>query len=94
MHRVRRKLPRSPHTDLSNLDRFEIDSEDGTISASEFVSRQRQMHRIEITESDISTVQESERATALSPDTFRARGQAGLEQFGVESVIDPENDLE
>ena len=52
------------------------------------------MHRIEITESDISTVQESERATALSPDTFRARGQAGLEQFGVESVIDPENDLE
>jgi Fanconi anemia group M protein len=94
VHRVRRKLPRSPHTDLSNLGRFEIGSEDGTISASEFVSKQRQMHRIEITESDISTVQESEGATALSPDTFRARGQAGLEQFGVESVIDPENDLE
>jgi Fanconi anemia group M protein len=94
VHRVRRKLPRSPHTDLSNLGRFEIDSEDGPLSASEFVSRQRQMHRIEITESDVSTVQESEGATALPPDTFRARGQAGLEQFGVESVIDPENDLE
>ena len=94
VHRVRRKLLRSPHTDLSNLGRFEIDSEDGTISASEFVSIQRQMHRIEITESDVSTVQESEGPIALPPGTFRARGQAGLEQFGVGSVIDLENDLE
>jgi len=94
VHRVRRKLIRSPHTDLSNLGRFEIDSEGGTISASEFVSSQRQMHRIEITESDISTVQDSRDPTALPPDTFRARGQAGLEQFGDEPVIGLENDLE
>ena len=94
MHRVRRKLTRSPHTDLSNLGRFEIDSEGGTISASEFVSSQRQMHRIEITESDISTVQDSRDPTALPPSTFRARGQAGLEQFGDEPVIGPENGLE
>ena len=94
VHRVRRKLTRSPHTDLSNLGRFEIDSEGGTISASEFVSSQRQMHRIEITESDISTVQDSRDPTALPPSTFRARGQAGLEQFGDEPVIGPENDLE
>ena len=94
VHRVRRKLTRSPHTDLSNLGRFEIDSEGGTISASEFVSSQRQMHRIEITESDISTVQDSRDPTALPPSTFRARGQAGLEQFGDEPVIGPENGLE
>jgi Fanconi anemia group M protein len=94
VHRVRRKLHRSPHTDLSNLDRFQIDSEGGTISASEFVSSQRQIHRIEITESDDTTVPESSEPPALSPGTFRARGQAGLEQFGVESVIDPENGLE
>jgi Fanconi anemia group M protein len=94
VHRVRRKLHRSPHTDLSNLDRFQIGSEGGTISASEFVSSQRQMHRIEITESDDTTVPESSEPPALPPGTFRARGQAGLEQFGVESVIDPENGLE
>ena len=94
VHRVRRKLHRSPHTDLSNLDRFQIDSEGGTISASEFVSSQRQIHRIEITESDDTTVPESSEPPALPPGTFRARGQAGLEQFGVESVIDPENGLE
>ena len=94
VHRVRRKLTRSPHTDLSNLGRFEIDSEGGTISASEFVSSQRQMHRIEITESDISTVQDSRDPTALPPSTFRARGQAGLEQFCDEPVIGPENGLE
>jgi Fanconi anemia group M protein len=94
VHRVRRKLHRSPHTDLSNLGRFQIDSGDGTISASEFVSNQRQRHRIEITESDVSTLQESSEPPTLPPDTFRAKGQAGLEQFGVESVIDPENGLE
>ena len=94
VHRVRRKLHRSPHTDLSNLDRFQIDSGDGTISASEFVSGQRQIHRIEITESDVTTLQESSEPPTLPPDTFRAKGQAGLEQFGVESVIDPENGLE
>ena len=94
VHRVRRKLHRSPHTDLSNLDRFQIGSEGGTISASEFVSSQRQMHRIEITASDDTTVPESSEPPALPPGTFRAIGQAGLEQFGVESVIDPENGLE
>ena len=94
VHRVRRKLHRSPHTDLSNLERFQIDSGDGIISASEFVSGQRQIHRIEITESDVTTVQESSEPPTLPPDTFRAKGQAGLEQFGVGSVTDPENGFE
>lgn len=94
VHRVRRNLPRSPHTDLSNLGRFKIISENGIISASEFVSEQRQMHRIEITELDDSTPPASGPLTALPPETFRARGQVGLEQYGVDSVIDPENGLE
>ena len=91
VHRVRRKLPRSPHTDLSNLGRFEVSAEDGVIPASEFVHSQRQMHQIEITESDDSTAPENGSSPALPPETFRARGQTGLEQFGVEPVIDLEN---
>ena len=91
VHRVRRKLPRSPHTDLSNLGRFEVSAEDGVISASEFVHSQREMHQIEITESDDSTASENGSSPALPPETFRARGQTGLEQFGVEPAIDLEN---
>ena len=91
VHRVRRKLPRSPHTDLSNLGKFEVSAEDGVISASEFVHSQRQMHQIEITESDDSTAPENGSSPALPPETFRARGQTGLEQFGVEPEIDLEN---
>ena len=55
VHRVRRKLPRSPHTDLSNLGRFEVSADDGVISASEFVDSQRQTHKIENNEADDST---------------------------------------
>ena len=91
VHRVRRKLPRSPHTDLSNLGKFEVSAEDGVISASEFVHSQRQMHQIEITESDDSTASEHGSSPALPPETFRARGQTGLEQVGVEPEIDLEN---
>ncbi len=91
VHRVRRKLPRSPHTDLSNLSRFEVSAEGGVISASEFVHSQRQMHRIEITESDDSAASEGRSPPALPPETFRARGQTGLEQFSDEPVIDLEN---
>ena len=92
VHRVRRKLPRSPHTDLSNLGRFEVSAEDGVISASEFVHSQRQMHQIEITESDDSTASEDRPPPSLPPETFRARGQTGLEQFGVGSTGAAEED--
>jgi Fanconi anemia group M protein len=86
VHRVRRKLPRSHHTDLSNLGRFEVSSEDGTVSASEFVASQREMHRVEISESDESMSSETETPPTLPPETFRARGQAGLEQFSGKSA--------
>jgi hypothetical protein len=49
------------------------------------------MHQIEITESDESTASEGRPPPALPPETFRARGQTGLDQFSVEPVIDLEN---
>ena len=96
VHRVRRKLSRSPHTDLSNLGRFEVSSEDGTVSASEFVASQREMHRVEISESDESMSSETETPPTLPPETFRARGQAGLEQFSGKSAktVDKEDEIQ
>ena len=84
VHRVSRKLPRSHHRDLSNLGRFEVFSEGSSVRASEFVSEQREMHRVEINESDDSEATENSGPSALPPETFRAKGQTGLEQFGVE----------
>jgi Fanconi anemia group M protein len=84
VHRVSRKLPRSHHRDLSNLGRFEVFSEGSSVRASEFVSEQREMHRVEINESDDSEATENSSPSALPPETFRAKGQTGLEQFGVE----------
>ena len=84
VHRVSRKLPRSHHRDLSNLGRFEVFSEGSSVRASEFVSEQREMHRVEINESDDSEAMENSSPSALPPETFRAKGQTGLEQFGVE----------
>ena len=82
--RVSRKLLRSHHRDLSNLGRFEVFSGGISVPASEFVSEQREMHRVEINESDDSEATENRCPSALPPETFRAKGQTGLEQFGVE----------
>ena len=94
VHRVSRKLPRSHHRDLSNLERFELISERNSDPASEFVSEQRERHRVEINESDASEATENSGPSALPPETFRAKGQTGLEQFSVESDIPVENGLE
>ena len=82
VHRVRRKLPRSPHVDLSNLGAFEVRDGDSIVSAEQFVLEERELHRAEISEVDSN---DSEGAgsspEALPPQTFRARGQTGLEQW-------------
>jgi len=49
------------------------------------------LHQIEIIESDDSAASENGPSPTLPPETFRARGQTGLEQFGVEPAIDLEN---
>ena len=80
VHRVRREIARGSMANLSNLSRFEIKSEENTISAIDFVIAERDLHRIEISETDDVEIGESE-SSELPPDTFRASGQTGLEQF-------------
>jgi len=80
VHRVRREIARGSVANLSNLSQFEIKSEENTISAIDFVIAERDLHRIEISETDDVEIGESE-SSELPPDTFRASGQTGLEQF-------------
>ena len=82
VHRVRRKLPRSPHVDLSNLGAFEVRDGDSIVSAEQFVLEEREFHRTEISEVDSSDSEGTGSfSEALPPQTFRARGQTGLEQW-------------
>ena len=80
VHRVRREIARGSVANLSNLSQFEIKSEENTISAIDFVIAERDLHRIEISETDDVEIGETE-SSELPPDTFRASGQTGLEQF-------------
>ena len=80
VHRVRREIARGSVANLSNLSQFEIKSEENTISAIDFVIAERDLHRIEISETDDVEIGESG-SSELPPDTFRASGQTGLEQF-------------
>lgn len=81
VHRVRREIARGAVSNLSNLSRFEIKSEDEVISAIDFVSSQRELHRAEISDTDDIEIEDS-KSSNLPPDTFRAAGQTGLDQFG------------
>jgi len=80
VHRVRREIARGAVANLSNLSKFEVKSEDGSISAIDFVTSQREMHRIEISETDDAEIEQLG-SSSLPPGTFRASGQTGLEQF-------------
>ena len=80
VHRVRREIARGAVANLSNLNKFEIKSKRGSISAIDFVTSQRELHRVEISETDEANIEESE-VSSLPPRTFRASGQTGLEQF-------------
>ena len=82
VQRVRRKLPRSAHIDLSNLDSFEVSNSDEIISAKEFIMKVREESRPSIVESDqVEMKQKMTSSAKLPPQTFRPRGQTGLEQF-------------
>ena len=93
MHRavakVRRKLVRSTHVDLSNLDRFTVSDEHGEKPASEFVVATRKMYQPVLKEVETNTKDEQNKDTkSLSPSTFRPRGQTGLEQFKSSDDVD------
>ena len=80
--RVRRKLARSGHLDLSNLSQFRVEIEGELTPAAEFVRSIRETHRPELSEQ-----QQPENTEAVAeprkipPSTFRPRGQTGLENF-------------
>ena len=80
VHRVRREIARGAVANLSNLSKFEVKSEEGSISAIDFVTSQREMHRVEIAETDDAEIEELG-SSSLPPESFRASGQTGLEQF-------------
>ena len=80
--RVGRKLARSTHVDLSNLDNFSVGDGDEEIPASEFIIAVREKHRPVLSEVQQTPEQtESTDSQKLSPSTFRPKGQTGLEQF-------------
>ena len=80
--RVGRKLARSTHVDLSNLDNFSVVENGEQISATEFVIAVRKKNRPVLKEVEkISDQNESTDSGKLPPSTFRPRGQTGLEQF-------------
>ena len=58
VHRVRREIIRGPPANLSNLSRFEIQTDEGNIPAIDFVISQREVHRLEISESDDGDVKD------------------------------------
>ena len=74
--RVRRKLARSGHLDLSNLSQFRVEIEGELTPAAEFVRSIRETHRPELSEQ-----QQPENTEAVAeprkipPSTFRPRGQ-------------------
>ncbi len=86
MHKAARRVARglrgSPHRDLSNLSRFSVSAGNGSGSAANFVLEARERHRGELVEEDktpaegVRTVKED-----LPPESFRPRGQTGLDQF-------------
>ena len=80
VHRVRREIARGAVANLSNLSKFEVKSDEGSLSAIEFITSQREMHRVEISEMDDVEIDEL-RPGSLPPENFRASGQIGLEQF-------------
>ncbi len=82
VHRVSRSLPRTHHSDLSNLTGFSVVSEGVMIDSVDFVKTQREERRSTILEADDTIsrteVEDSER---LPSESIRPRGQYGLEDF-------------
>ena len=82
VHRIRRKLPRKAHEDLSNMKNFRVKIAEKEIAAANFILEIRKKNRPEITKIDENeTINEKKMITSLEPINFRPRGQRGLEEF-------------
>ena len=81
VHRIRRKLPRKVHEDLSNLDNFTIKGKKEEDAAS-YIKKIRNERKLEITKVDTSTQAKDKKIKKpLEPSNFRPKGQKGLEEF-------------
>lgn len=83
VQRVRSKLPRKTHQDLSNIQNFGITDGDKLTSASDFVKLERENYRPKMKEIDVNEVViiENEDIGEIAPSKFRPMGQKGLEEF-------------
>lgn len=80
--RVSRSLSGSPHKDLSNLSRFTVSTGGVFGPAADFVLEARERHRGELAEEDNTPARDARLAREdLPPESFRPRGQTGLDQF-------------
>ena len=80
--RVSRGLSGNPHRDLSNLSRFSVSYGDASGSAADFVLEARERHRGELSEKDQTPTEVVRKVREdLPPESFRPRGQTGLDQF-------------
>ena len=82
VQRIRRKLPRKVHEDLSNIDNFSVEIGEENISAANFICQIRNENRPEIIEIDQNeSIEEKKIIKSLEPSNFRPRGQKGLEEY-------------
>ena len=80
--RVSRGLSGNPHRDLSNLSRFSVSYGGASGSAADFVLEARERHRGELSEKDQTPTEVVRKVREdLPPESFRPRGQTGLDQF-------------
>ena len=80
--RVSRGLSGNPHRDLSNLSRFSVSNGDESGPAADFVLEARERHRGELSEKDETPSEVGSKVREeLPPESFRPRGQTGLDQF-------------
>ena len=86
VQRVRRKLPRKTHQDLSNIQNFGIKDGNKLISASDFIKLERENYRPKMKEIDVNEVLiiENEDIGEIEPSKFRPMGQKGLEDFSID----------
>ena len=86
VQRVRSKLPRKTHQDLSNIQNFVITDGEKLTSASDFVKLERENYRPKMKEIDVNEVLiiENEDIGEIEPSKFRPMGQKGLEDFSID----------
>jgi len=87
VQRVRRKLPRKTHQDLSKIQGFFVIGDNETISAADYVRRERELYRPKMKKIDLNkvVVTEKDEVKKTEPEKYRPIGQRGLEDFGREN---------